>query len=174
MSSGGGRSFCKRCRRCRPVDFVGVLSLLVTLTTFIWPYSEWAADDKILSAKWNELANKWHTLYEEQPDIDEKGLRQRIAELQNERVNIESQEDVSRYDGKVMELAEEQEREYQGMPSSVSTAARNKTALWWPATGLTTWVAAVALEKRKYRWQAITSLLAGALLFSMPSFIAVF
>jgi hypothetical protein len=94
---------------------LGILAFIVASFQLVWPYGVWYADDTVLASKWNELANEWYTLYESQEDYDEKQLRGKIAALNAKAAEIESDQDLSRYDPAAYARAERDEKRYQGV-----------------------------------------------------------
>ena len=57
---------------------------------FIWPYGEWASNERTLAARWNQASNEWYTLYEEQQTMTAPEFREKFTALQKESAAIES------------------------------------------------------------------------------------
>lgn len=105
---------------------VGFASLIVTVAPFIWPFTEWTSQDTILSGRWNQLANHWYGLYEQQDGLEPDQTRDRIAELNKEAVEIENDENAARYDPEVMLAAENAEKEFQGIKKRRRSASAER------------------------------------------------
>jgi len=102
---------------------VSFVALIVAFLPFVWPYGEWTSQDTILSGRWNQLANQWYALYEEQDDLEPKQARERIAELNKAAVEIENDETAARYDPEVMVAAENAEKDFQGIKKKQRSAS---------------------------------------------------
>lgn len=99
---------------------VGTAALVVSSLQLIWPYGEWASEHRIQASRWNQLASEWYELYEAQPSLDPKELREQIAVLNRAASEIENDEPVDRFDANVMLAAEKAEKEFQGLKSKTA------------------------------------------------------
>ncbi len=94
---------------------VGIVAFSLSVSQFIWPFGHWYSEDTVLAGRWNQMANDWYALYEAEPDLEEKQIKDRIVLLRKEVVHVENDQDASRYDSEAMAAAERAENMFQGL-----------------------------------------------------------